>query len=135
MKLLIITILSITVMAAISQTQSSKRPGKSISPFVCNMSVMTPAERELHQKIGEKIFGAVREVKELRHGYALRLSPDSSMIESVARFIEKERLCCPFMKFTVEVGEEHGPLWVNMTGREGAKDFIREEFDLDSLIK
>lgn len=123
-------------MTAASQTQPSKtQQQKSISPFVCNMSVMTPEERELHQNIGAKIFGAVREVKELRNGYALRLSPDSSMIESVARFIEKERLCCPFMKFTVEVGEEHGPLWVSITGRKGAKEFIREEFDLGLLIK
>jgi hypothetical protein len=115
-----------------SQQQSQS---KKASPFVCNMSVMTPEERTLHAEIGQKIFGSVEEIKELRDGYALRLSKDSTMMLTVAHFIDKERLCCPFMKFTIEVEEEHGPIWMKITGRRGAKEFIREEFDLGSLIK
>jgi hypothetical protein len=57
------------------------------------------------------------------------------MLTAIAQFIEKERLCCPFMKFTVEVGEERGPIWVTISGRKGAKEFIREEFNFDALVK
>lgn len=103
------------------------------SSFSCDLSVMTPGERNQHLEVGKRMFGLVKEVKELRNGFALRFAADSTIITTVGQFIEKERLCCPFMKFTVEVGEEHGPLWVSITGRKGAKDFIRAEFDLDSL--
>jgi len=99
------------------------------------MSVMTPEERKTHQETGQKILQSVRQLKELQNGYALRLSTDSSMLTTITQFIDKERLCCPFMKFVVEVGEEHGPLWVKITGRKGAKEFIRKEFDLDALGK
>src|SRR5262245_13647946 len=94
MKLLIITVL-VTIMTSASQTQpSGQQQNKNVSPFFCDMSVMTQAEREAHQNVGKKIFNAVKELKELRNGYALRLSADSSMIETVAQFIKKERLCC-----------------------------------------
>ena len=126
---------SINTLATLGTVTTIAQKQKTTSPFFCDMSVMKPEERKAHQEIGRKIFHAVQQIKELRNGYALRLSADSSMLTMVAQFIEKERLCCPFMKFTVEVEEEHGPLWMNITGRKGAKEFIREEFDLDALIK
>jgi|SRR6266851_330802 len=134
------TVLTITALfgyltSVSSATLAVAQERPAASPFVCNMSVMTPEERKAHQETGQKIFQSVRQVKELQNGYALRLSTDSSMLKTVAQFIEMERLCCPFMKFVVEVGEEHGPLWVRITGRKGTKEFIREEFDLDALGK
>ena len=108
---------------------------KSQSQFVCNLSALTPDEREQHRQNGHKIFHAVQDVKELPNGYAFQLPADSSLLVTVALFIEKERLCCPFFHFVVEVDEENGPMWVHVTGREGVKPFIRNEFELDELIE
>ncbi|HTK81695.1 MAG TPA: hypothetical protein VL633_05340 [Bacteroidota bacterium] len=126
-------VLLIVLFIGMPGSNELKAQHKNVTPFACDMSVMTPEEREHHAEVGRKMFGMVKEVKELRDGFALRFDVDSAMISTVAQFVEKERLCCPFMKFTVEVGQEHGPLWVSITGRKGAKEFIRSEFDLDSL--
>lgn len=127
--------LLIIVIIGMPGSNELKAQHKNVTPFACDMSVMTAEERDHHAELGRKMFGMVKEVKELRDGFALRFNVDSAMVPTVAQFIEKERLCCPFMKFTVEIGAEHGPLWVSITGRKGAKDFIRAEFDLDSLNK
>jgi hypothetical protein len=37
------------------------------------------------------------------------------------------RRCCPFLAFRLEAGRENGPLWLNLTGREGVKQFLKIE--------
>ena len=105
------------------------------TPFACDMTVMTPDERIRHRENGETILGAVQEVRDMKNGYAFRLPADSAMISCVTKFIEKERLCCPFFGFSVEIEPEHGPLWLRITGRDGAKAFMNEEFGIDGLRK
>src|SRR5262245_49060290 len=107
------------IIIAIGMPNVSKAQTKDKGPaFSCDLSVMTVEEREQHFERATRMFSMAKEVKELGDGFAVRFSVDSSMITTVAQFIEKERLCCPFMKFTVEIGEEHGPLWVRITGRK-----------------
>lgn len=45
-----------------------------------------------------------------------------------------ERLCCPFLRFLVEVEPNSGPLWMRLTGREGAKEFLRLALEATGLI-
>jgi hypothetical protein len=47
-----------------------------------------------------------------------------------------EKLCCPFLNFTLEVEAENGSVWLGLTGREGVKAFVREEISglLDAAI-
>jgi hypothetical protein len=35
-----------------------------------------------------------------------------------------------FFDLRLEQTREHGPLWLRLTGRDGVKQFIREEFGL-----
>jgi len=49
------------------------------------------------------------------------------VLTKAAEFISLERLCCPFLRFSLEVEPEGGPIWLRLTGREGVKAFIREE--------
>ncbi len=60
-------------------------------------------------------------------GYAFRLPGEHDLITKTAEFISLERLCCPFLRFALEVGAEGGDVWLRLTGREGVKEFIREE--------
>ena len=46
-----------------------------------------------------------------------------------------ERLCCPFLTFTLEVSPERGPLLLRLTGAEGVKDFIRAELHLPTVAR
>ena len=51
------------------------------------------------------------------------------LIAKLSEFISLEKLCCPFLKFVIEVEAEGGPVWLRLTGREGVKAFIREEIN------
>jgi hypothetical protein len=103
--------------------------GKTVpeSPLACNMSVFTPAERSQHTAAIVEVFGAVEEVRELPDGYAFRLPGESAWVMKVADFITKERLCCPFFGFALQVEPERGALWLSLTGREGIKPFVLAE--------
>ncbi|HEX8351887.1 MAG TPA: hypothetical protein VF611_03115 [Pyrinomonadaceae bacterium] len=97
------------------------------SPIACDMSAIAPGERAQHIDTGEHLFRAVLEIQELPDGYAFRLPADTVTLLKAAEFVSLERLCCPFMGFTLVVEPEGGPAWLRLTGREGVKAFIREE--------
>ena len=49
---------------------------------------------------------------------------------TAAEWVSFERKCCPFFAFTLEQPKDLGPLWLRITGSEGVKAFIEEEFQL-----
>jgi hypothetical protein len=52
----------------------------------------------------------------------------SSALMTVAEWVSLERKCCPFFAFEIEQPKDQGPVWLRITGSEGAKAFIEEEF-------
>lgn len=97
------------------------------APFACDMSAMAPAERHEHIATLKAVFVAVQEIREHDDGYAFRLPNEEEMVMQVAAFLAKERLCCPFFGFRMEIEPEGGSLWLTLMGREGVKTFIKAE--------
>ena len=97
------------------------------SPFHCDISAIEPAQREQHIVTTVALFRAVEKIHELPNGYAFRLPNDATLLLQTAEFIVREKLCCPFFGFSVEVEPEGGPLWLRLTGAEGIKPFIQAE--------
>jgi hypothetical protein len=97
------------------------------SPFACMMDAIEPGKRGQHIATAKFVFAAVDEIRELPDGYAFRLPNESEMVRKVGDFISLERLCCPFFGFMLEVEREGGAVWLQLTGREGIKPFIRAE--------
>ena len=96
------------------------------SPIACDMSVLSPAQRESHLATSRELFSALKEIRELSNGYEFRVDGPYVIVQA-AEFISLEKLCCPFLNFSLEVEAENGPVWVKLTGREGVKAFVREE--------
>jgi hypothetical protein len=97
------------------------------SVFVCNMSAIEPDQRKQHIATAREVFQAVQEIQELPNGYSFRLPNESTVLLKVAEFIMREKLCCPFFGFRMEVQAAGGPLWLSLTGSEGVKPFIQAE--------
>lgn len=97
------------------------------SPFACDMTAVGPGERGRRLATTGEFFHAVEAVRELPYGYAFRLLKEADVLVRVAEFISLERLCCPFFRFDLGGEAEGGPLWLSLTGREGAEAFIRAE--------
>ena len=98
------------------------------SPIACDMSVLSPAQRDGHIAISRELFSNLKEIRELPNGYEIRLD-GPTVIMKAAEFVSLEKLCCPFLNFTIEVEAESGPVWLGLTGRDGVKEFIREEIN------
>jgi hypothetical protein len=101
------------------------------APFACNMTAIPAAERPAHHELIRRLMHEVVEKTcELPDGLEFRFPADE--YDSVVRFVARERLCCPFLTFTLDVTPERGPLWLRITGADGVKDFIRAELGLSA---
>lgn len=96
--------------------------------FACNMNALTSGERARYQELSRTLLTVVEEKRELRNGYGFRLPP--SALLTAAEWVSFERKCCPFFAFEIEQPKDQGPLWLRITGSEGVKAFIEEEFQL-----
>jgi len=99
------------------------------SPLACDMSAIAPDQREEHLATSRDLFSRLVSVRELTNGYAFELGDGPDVIVKAAQFISLEKLCCPFLQFAVEVEAEAGPIWLRLIGREGVKEFVREEIN------
>ena len=97
-------------------------------PLACNMNVFTPTERENHIETTRKLLQALQTVQEAQNGYQFTFPNESGIIKGLAEFMAKERLCCPFLEFTLKLEANHQPIALLLTGPEGAQEFLRAEF-------
>jgi hypothetical protein len=94
-----------------------------------------PAEqRERWMIVGTRLYAAVQEVQEMQDGYAFRLPADTEMLLLAAEDLAMERLCCPFLRFTLAIEPNGGPFWLRFTGGEGVKEFLRMSFESSNLL-
>ena len=98
------------------------------TPLVCNMNVFTPAEREDHIQTTTKLLQTLQGIQEAQDGYQFTFPNESAIITRLAEFIVNERLCCPFLEFTLKVEPKDQPISLLLTGPEGTQEFLREEF-------
>lgn len=103
--------------------------------IACDLSAIPAEDREQHSAAAEQLFSAIQEVLELADGYALRLPATSATLLSAAEFIANERLCCPFFNFGLEVEANGGPLWLQLKGSAGVKEFIEGEILANSALQ
>lgn len=95
-------------------------------PLACRMDAIPAGERAAHRDLIARLFemAAVERLK-TPNGYAFRFDPDE--LPSVARFIDSERLCCPFLEITLTVAPSSGPLWLRFAGPDGTREFLDAE--------
>lgn len=99
------------------------------TPLVCNMGVFTPAQRESHIQRTTELIQSVQVVQEVADGYEFTFPNESELIIDIAEFISNERLCCPFLKFSLNVFPNSEPVSLTLTGPLGTQEFLRAEFE------
>jgi hypothetical protein len=96
--------------------------------FACNIDALDDKERVRHRELSQALIGAALETKELPEGYGFRFAAKN--LTTAAEWVSLEARCCPFFTFVLEQARDQGPLWLEVTGPEGVKAFIRTEFGL-----
>lgn len=92
-------------------------------PIACTLDSSELRERQsgLHARLAS----ALQERRELPDGYAFRFAAESELLQSLARFVDLERQCCPFLRFRLVLEPGKGPMWLELTGAEGSKETIQ----------
>lgn len=94
--------------------------------LVCKLTGKEMQERK------EGLIAALKktivERSELPNGYSFRFGNDDASIDRLVAFVKSERQCCGFFTFGLVITEEYAQL--DLTGPEGAKEFVTSEIGL-----
>lgn len=95
-------------------------------PIACSLTDSELQERR--RGVLQKVRSAVVEVRELEDGYAYCFPSEGERLTELAKLVDLERQCCPFIRFCMTVESDNGPIWLEMTGPEGTKEFLAATF-------
>ena len=68
--------------------------------------------------------------EELSDGYCYTFVGSDTILDQVLTFIKTERQCCSFLTFNLSIEDVQSSLILNITGPDGAKEFINTEMNL-----
>lgn len=97
-------------------------------PLACDMSALSPEARRSHTSVTEHLGRLVQGVDELPDGFSLHFKNETNTIVKLGEFVSNERLCCPFLRFELQVGAIDESIRLSLTGPENVKEFLQAEF-------
>ena len=62
--------------------------------------------------------------EELSDGLRLQFAPSGEAIALIAQAVDAERHCYRFHRFGITVEPDGGPVFLDLTGPSGARDFV-----------
>jgi len=101
-----------------------------VNAFSCNLSAIDQEQRKRYNLLAKDLLPKHLEVRELPDGYGFRFPNNRSFFTALSEWATLEQLCCPFLTLTLELHRDQGPIWLRATGRDGVKDFLREELGI-----
>jgi hypothetical protein len=97
-------------------------------PVACTLGPAALQARR--ENLLNALLRRAKETRELPNGYSLRFAAESDALSEIARTVDNERQCCRFLRFTVTVEPDDGPITVDLTGPAGTREFLAAMFDL-----
>lgn len=94
----------------------------------CKLS--TPELKQRKLTVLASLRKQVIEKKELSNGYAFKFKGSDKTIDELVEFIKTERHCCDFFTFNLSISGDQTEAWLELTGVNGAKDFVTNELGL-----
>lgn len=96
------------------------------TPIVCTLNDAEFRERE--RNVLQTIKASMLSTDETDSGYAFRFPSDDASFAALNEFIVLERRCCPFLDFKLTIPRGLGEIRLELSGPEGAKEFIADNF-------
>lgn len=91
---------------------------------------LTTTELQQRKKtIIAELKNLVLEKVETDKGFKYKFEGSDKMLDLHNNFIKTERLCCDFFVFTLTASSDTKFTWIELTGPEGTKDFIKHEIE------
>lgn len=99
--------------------------GRDNLPVACSLSGPELAGRR--RKLADDVLINTLRVEELEDGYEFGFPGSAGWLEKLVEVINAERMCCPFLTFTLHLEPGEGHISLRVTGPEGTKEFIEAE--------
>ena len=96
--------------------------------LACNLSVFTAEQRRRHEADCSKLFHQASDIRELPRGIALQLTNEPGALSLATGFVTRESQCCPFLDFDLHFEPPYTHIQLSITGPEGSREFLKEEF-------
>jgi hypothetical protein len=72
----------------------------------------------------------ILEKQETAHGMKYKFDGSDKILDLLVSFIKTERSCCNFFDFILTAGNENSFAWLELSGPDGTKTFLKEEIGL-----
>ena len=94
-------------------------------PVACSLT--EPELQARRAGVLAEVRRSQQEARWLPDGVALRFPASAEQMATLATFIELERRCCAFLRFRLTVEPGGGPVWLELTGPPGTREFLAAE--------
>jgi len=92
-------------------------------PIACDLNALP--DRAQHEADTANLMPQAIAVTELDNGYQLEFP--ISALQLVAKFVDDDRLCCPFFHFVIDVQPLAQSVYLQLMGHDETKDFLKQE--------
>jgi hypothetical protein len=90
---------------------------------------LTETQKRRRSQLAQFILAKHGEVDELVDGYRFEFPSGPDTFLKISEWVLLERLCCPFISFSLEIDPEDRPIRVTLTGQTGTKQFLKAELE------
>lgn len=96
--------------------------------FYCDRTAVSDEQRQRKRELGKILRSSLINIREIDDGFEFEYPGDLATYRAVTEWVPLERACCPFFEFGIRLEPAGGQLRVSLSGPDGIKSFIREEF-------
>ena len=89
----------------------------------------TPELQQRKNTVIAELKSQVLEKTETEKGFKYKFNGSDKMLDLLNSFIKTERLCCSFFVFNLTASSDNSFAWLELSGPEGTKDFIKHEIE------
>lgn len=97
-------------------------------PIVCTLS--PEAIRGRRQGLLSDLLRRAEGREESKDGLRLQFSPSADTLTAIVNAVEAERHCCRFLRFGITVEPDGGPVFLDLSGPPGTREFVASLLDL-----
>ena len=91
-------------------------------PVACTLS--SHALKTRREGLLSDLVGRADDHQELPDGHRLCFASARDTLSLIVTTVEAERECCRFLRFQIVVEPDGGPIWLELTGPSGTREFV-----------
>lgn len=129
MKTLLIWVAAFALPLTIMAQEKTKDMKTLTEEAKLSCKLTTPELQQRKKTVIAELKNQVLEKTETDKGFKYKFNGSDKMLDLLNSFIKTERLCCSFFVFNLTASSDNSFAWLELSGPEGTKDFIKHEIE------